>query len=134
MPLIKYYKKRRGLKPKKSFKNINHKFPLITIVTVVHNDVRFIEKTIQSVLNQTYQSNPIYSIYTNPRQGACFGSGFDLNVADQSNSNNKSIANIGYSYQAPSMNAASFLAGSLYFQILEVEVYTIISIYSISFI
>lgn len=56
MPLIKYYKKRRGLKPKKSFKNINHKFPLITIVTVVLNDVRFIEKTIQSVLNQTYQN------------------------------------------------------------------------------
>jgi hypothetical protein len=92
------------------------------------------QRNYSCVLSQTYQSNQNYSIYTNPRQGACFGNGLDLNVADQSNSNNNSMANIGFAYQAPSMNPASFLAGSLYFQILEVEVYTIISIYPISFI
>ncbi len=54
MPLIKYYKKGRGLKPKKNFKNTNHKFPLVTIITVVYNNLPFIEETIQSVLNQTY--------------------------------------------------------------------------------
>jgi glycosyltransferase involved in cell wall biosynthesis len=57
-PLIikKYLKRRRITTPKKNTENTNHKFPVITIVTVVFNNLPFIEETIQSVLNQTYQN------------------------------------------------------------------------------
>jgi glycosyltransferase involved in cell wall biosynthesis len=52
----KYLKKRQRIKLKNSFENTNYRFPLVTIVTVVLNNEAFIEKTIQSVLNQTYQN------------------------------------------------------------------------------
>ena len=32
----------------------NQKFPLVTVITVVYNDVSCIEKTMQSVIRQTY--------------------------------------------------------------------------------
>jgi glycosyltransferase involved in cell wall biosynthesis len=56
LPIKKYFKKKRKTKPKKNFKNISHRFPLVTIITVVFNNLAFIEETIQSVLNQTYQN------------------------------------------------------------------------------
>jgi glycosyltransferase involved in cell wall biosynthesis len=52
----KYLKKRQRIKLKNNFENTNYRFPLVTIVTVVLNNEAFIEKTIQSVLNQTYQN------------------------------------------------------------------------------
>jgi glycosyltransferase involved in cell wall biosynthesis len=57
-PLLakKYFKKNKKIKPKKNFENMCHRFPLVTIVTVVYNNLTFIEETIQSVLNQTYQN------------------------------------------------------------------------------
>ena len=48
--------KRQRIKPKKKFENINHSFPLVTIVTIVLNNEAFIEETIQSVLKQTYRN------------------------------------------------------------------------------
>ena len=81
-----------------------------------------------------YSSCSKCSMQPNPVLGPNFGGSPDLGIADQSNSNNNSKASIGFSYQAPfnyiwgSPNATSFLAGSLNFQTLEVEVYTIYSI------
>jgi len=100
-----------------------------------HNNYSYIFNQIS-----TYQSNPIYSIYANPQNGPIFGGSHDFAIYDQSNSKNNSHSRLGYSYQAPlnytfsSDQANSFLAGSRNFQTLEVEVYTIISIYNISFI
>jgi len=59
-----------------------------------------------------------------------FGLGFDIHIADQSNSNNYSFANLGNSYQLPlgyimaSNNAQIFLAGTYHFSPIEIEVYT----------
>jgi glycosyltransferase involved in cell wall biosynthesis len=55
MPITKYFKKKEN-ENQKNCENTNHKFPLVTIITVVFNNVTFIEETIQSVLNQTYQN------------------------------------------------------------------------------
>jgi glycosyltransferase involved in cell wall biosynthesis len=55
MPITKYFKKKEN-ENQKNFENTNHKFPLVTIITVVFNNVTYIEETIQSVLNQTYQN------------------------------------------------------------------------------
>jgi len=45
-----------GLRTKNIFKKKSKKNPLITIITVVKNDNKNIEKTIESVINQSYQN------------------------------------------------------------------------------
>lgn len=43
-----------GLRIKGNFKNDHNNKPLISVITVVFNDEKFIEETIGSVLCQTY--------------------------------------------------------------------------------
>lgn len=43
-----------GLRTKEYFKKSYGDKPLISIITVVYNGEKFLEKTIQSVINQTY--------------------------------------------------------------------------------
>ena len=68
-------------------------------------------------------------IYCRRSNGPIFGGGFDLCIADKSNTNTTSYSNLGYSYTHPdyeykSDEAKSFLAGSYNFQVSEMEVYT----------
>jgi len=71
-------------------------------------------------------SQNIYSGLAGPH----FGATDDLKIADNSNINFNSLSQLGNKYQAPfnyssgSTNANSFLAGTQYFQTVEVEVYT----------
>jgi hypothetical protein len=70
-----------------------------------------------------------YGIYCSNYYGPTFGGGFDLNIADKSNSNTTSYSNLGNSYVHPdyaygSNEAKSFLVGSYNFQVSEIEVYT----------
>jgi hypothetical protein len=70
-----------------------------------------------------------YGIYCHTSYGPTFGGGHDSHIANQSNTNLNSFSNLGHSYTHPdyafrSDEAQSFLAGSLYFQVTEIEVYT----------
>lgn len=68
-------------------------------------------------------------IYCNSRFGPTFGNGHDIHISSNSNGNTLSYSNLGISYKHPnyengSNEAESFLAGSFYFQTVEIEVYT----------
>ena len=68
-------------------------------------------------------------IYCNSSYGPTFGGGHDLCISHNSNTNTGSYSNLGHSYTHPyyayeSNEAKSFLAGSLNFQVSEIEVYT----------
>jgi hypothetical protein len=72
-----------------------------------------------------------FSICCNLRYGPVFGGLIykDLEIADRSNTNEKSYSNLGISYIHPEYQygtdeAESFLAGSRNFQVSEIEVYT----------
>jgi len=70
---------------------------------------------------------PDTAIYCSTRYGPYFGVS-DLEINDNSNVNIESYANLGYSYEHPdyeyrSDEADSFLAGSNYFQVSEIEVF-----------
>jgi hypothetical protein len=61
--------------------------------------------------------------------GALFGSGSDLSIADESNKNTNSCLNLCHSYIHPdylyrSNEAKSFLAGSFNFRVSGIEIYT----------
>lgn len=45
-----------GQRTRNRFKVSSNEAPLITIVTIVYNDEQFIEQTIQSILNQSYEN------------------------------------------------------------------------------
>jgi len=70
-----------------------------------------------------------YGICCNISYGPIFGGGNDLLIADKSNTNTNSYSNLSHSYTHPeyehgSNEAKLFLAGSLNFQVSEIEVYT----------
>ena len=67
-------------------------------------------------------------IYCSPLYGPSFGEGSDLRVSTDSNVNQNSYANLGYSYTHPkygygSIEARSFMAGAYYFQVIDIEVF-----------
>jgi hypothetical protein len=69
------------------------------------------------------------SIYCEKKAGPVFGHGYDIYIADKSNTNTKSSANLGWTYTHPGKYAGgfesyTFLAGSKDFQVSEIEVYT----------
>jgi hypothetical protein len=77
--------------------------------------------------NGPYSSNT-YSIYCLKKSGPAFGGGCDICIANNSNVNTESLSNLGHSftlsgYTFDTVEAQSFLAGSLYFQVSEIEVY-----------
>jgi hypothetical protein len=60
--------------------------------------------------------------------GSTFGGGHDIYIANSANATMKSFANLGYSYKHPqyafdSNEAKTFLAGSSFFELDEIEVY-----------
>jgi hypothetical protein len=70
-----------------------------------------------------------YGIYCQNGYGPTFGIGYDLCIANQSNTNLNSYSSLGSSYTHPdyaygSIEAKSFLAGFYTFQVSEIEVYT----------
>jgi hypothetical protein len=72
------------------------------------------------------------TLYCRSSKGPCFGhdNGFlDISIASNSNANQSSSSNFGYSfkhqdYPAGSSRARTILAGSQYFQTIEIEVFT----------
>jgi hypothetical protein len=80
-------------------------------------------------LNQKISNDP-YSIIASPLYGPLFGSGHDLIISDNPNSNLNSYFTPGSSYLLPlnytqaTTSSNSFLAGTQFFQTMEIEVYT----------
>jgi hypothetical protein len=75
----------------------------------------------------SYSANT-YSIYCLKKAGPTFGGGCDICIANNSNVNTQSLSNFGHSftlngYVYDTEEAKSFLAGSLYFQVSEIEVF-----------
>ena len=77
-------------------------------------------------------SNVDHAMYCHPDYGPTFGKlwSCDLYISDYSNSNNMSHSDLGINYEHPmyswnTNDAQSLLAGSYYFQTLEIEVYQI---------
>ena len=70
-----------------------------------------------------------YAILSSPNKGASFGWGYDFHISDNSNANQKSYSNFGYTYQPPAgyvygtQETKSLLAGSYKFAPTEVEVF-----------
>ena len=68
------------------------------------------------------------AVYTYAQYGPTFGRGYDIFIANDANTTTDSYSNFGYSYTHPQYeygtNAAqTLLAGSMYFQLDEIEVY-----------
>ncbi|KAL9963121.1 hypothetical protein ACROYT_G032296 [Oculina patagonica] len=82
-------------------------------------------------LDQTgqYSYQKSYSIYSCSSHGPLFGGGYDIYIVSYASSSTSSYTNLGYEYIPPpgysygSSFAQSFLAGSMYFQPDEVEVF-----------
>ena len=68
---------------------------------------------------------PPYAIYRGSSYGPIFGSGHDIYIANNANSNTKSTANFGHSYSVPSgvKDKTTILAGTYNFTPDEVEVF-----------
>ena len=69
-----------------------------------------------------------YAIRCNPEFGPTFGFGNDIYVANNANTTMDSCSNLGKAYSHPQYafrtnKARTFLAGSLRFQLDEIEVY-----------
>ncbi len=70
------------------------------------------------------------TIYCKSGNGPIFGSGYDLSIADKANRNQNSYADLGVSfafskYAAKSPQSQDFLAGSYYFQVADIEVFSL---------
>jgi hypothetical protein len=68
-----------------------------------------------------------YSTYCMAAYGPTFGGGHDLHISSDANTNEHSYSNLGHSFVHPqhangSSQAQSFLAGSFYFRVSEIEV------------
>ena len=69
------------------------------------------------------------AIYCDPSYGATFGGGRDLYISSNANTDQNSYSNLGNTYQPPpgyqyaTQQTESLLAGSLYFQPTEIEVF-----------
>ena len=60
--------------------------------------------------------------------GPTFGGGNDIYISSNSNTNSRNYRNFGHTYKHPdyqhrSTEAGSILAGALYFQTVEIEIY-----------
>lgn len=69
-----------------------------------------------------------HSIYSHPSYGPTFGSGHDIFISDNSNSNSLSHSILCHTYQHPdfsynSDDAKKFLAGNDKFKVAEIEVF-----------
>jgi hypothetical protein len=70
------------------------------------------------------------AVYSSPRYGPTFGGGHDIYIANNANTRASSYSNLGLTFSHPeyeydSNEAKSFLAGSHYFQLSEIEIYKI---------
>ena len=69
------------------------------------------------------------AIYCNSSYGATFGSGHDLNISNNANTNQNSYSNLGSTYQPPpgyqynTQQTQSLFAGSYQFTPTEIEVF-----------
>jgi hypothetical protein len=68
------------------------------------------------------------AVFTYSQYGPTFGKGYDIFIANDANTTMDSYSNLGYSYTHPQYEygtneVKSFLAGSNYFQLDEIEVY-----------
>ena len=73
-------------------------------------------------------TNGANAIYCNPSYGPTFGGGHEIYISSSSNLNQKSFSYFGTSYkhadyQSGTLKAKSILAGSHFFQTLEIEVF-----------
>ena len=74
-----------------------------------------------SKIRQIYKSN---SIYCGSYFGPIFGFGDDIHIGNNANTTMGSYSNLGVSYQHPQPEQGeSYLAGTQYFQLSEIEVY-----------
>jgi hypothetical protein len=69
-----------------------------------------------------------YAIRCNYSLGPTFGGGYDIRIGDNANKTMESYSDLGDSYSHPQFiqgtnEAKTFLAGSNYFQLDEIEVY-----------
>ena len=69
-----------------------------------------------------------HAIICSPECGPTFGRGYDICIANNSNTAMDSYSNLGFTYSHPQYEygtdeAVSFLAGSFNFQLDEIEVY-----------
>ena len=68
--------------------------------------------------------NATKSIYCGSGYGPIFGGGHDIYICDAANTTAGSYSKLGSYYQHPHPSqGASYLAGSYYFQLSEIEVY-----------
>jgi hypothetical protein len=69
-----------------------------------------------------------YAIYCFSEYGPSFDEGCDICIANNANTTMKSLSHLGFAYKHPQYakrtnEAQSFLAGSFWFQLDEIEVY-----------
>jgi hypothetical protein len=75
-------------------------------------------------------TNSTKAIYCLSTHGPTFGGGHDIHISSGSNANQTSYCNFGSSfktagYEYCTAKAQSILAGSFYFQTIEIEVFSI---------
>eukprot|EP01022_Parablepharisma_sp_SALTPOND_P016743 TRINITY_DN2528_c0_g1_i2.p1 TRINITY_DN2528_c0_g1~~TRINITY_DN2528_c0_g1_i2.p1 ORF type:complete len:436 (-),score=30.75 TRINITY_DN2528_c0_g1_i2:59-1291(-) len=68
------------------------------------------------------------SIYPLSYYGPIFGGGYDIAIHDNCNIDNKNFSDGGHTYEfPPGVNKETYLAGSYYFTVKEIEVYSVLS-------